>query len=98
MATPDSWEPIRARLQALIAEREALLEDAAGAWARFARGRGWSRHDVECLWEGLTEDLVRRCARERADEAAAAREAVLAVMATLRQRILAGLEQPEIQA
>ncbi len=92
MAAPDSWETIRGRLAGLIAEREALLEDAAGAWVRFARGRGWSRSDVECLWEGLTEDLVRRCARERADEPVVAREAVLAVMATLRSRIVADLE------
>ncbi len=95
MAPPDPLEAVRARLAALITEREALLEDAASAWVRFARGRGWSRSDVECLWEGLTEDLVRRGARERGGDARGARDAVLAAMAALRSRILAGLEVEE---
>lgn len=92
MTSPDPLEGFRARLATLIAEREALLEDAASAWARFARGRGFSRSDVECLWEGLTEDLLRRCARERGGDARAARDDVLAAMTALRGRVLAGLE------
>lgn len=95
MASPDPFEAVRARLAALIAEREVLLEDAASAWVRFARARSWSRSDVECLWEGLTEDLLRRCARGHRGDARAARDAVLAVMAALRGRIVTGLEAEE---
>jgi hypothetical protein len=74
----------------LIARRTAVLEETAAAWARFARGQGWTRGDLDAFWEGLTEDVVRRTLRtappERAD-AWTVREDVLATMAAIRDRI-----------
>jgi hypothetical protein len=92
-ATPDSWGALRARVTAAIARREAAFADTASAWARFARAQGWSRDDVEVLWDGLTEDVVRRYARE-ADPAQGplARREVLAAMGALRERVLKELE------
>ncbi len=87
MTTP-GWERVRSRVAALVARRNAVLEETALAWARFARDQGWSRSDVETLWEGLTEDLVRRYARgDRPDGQDATRREVLAVMTGLRNRI-----------
>ncbi len=91
MAGPDAWETIRSRVAALIARREAVLDETAVAWARFARRQGWTRSDVECLWEGLTEDLVRRYAAATSAHTA---EDVVTTMAALRTKIVAALEDP----
>ena len=85
-AAPESWDTLRSRIATLIARREAVLVETARAWADFARAQGWSRSDVEALWDGLTEDLVRRYAATDA-----VRRDVLAAMAALRERILEGL-------
>ncbi|MBI2879640.1 MAG: hypothetical protein HYY19_07955, partial [Candidatus Rokubacteria bacterium] len=53
----DRWEELRARVARLVACREARLEEAALAWTEFLRRQGWSRADVDLLWEGLTEEL-----------------------------------------
>ncbi len=90
-AGPDSWDALRSRLTALLARREAVLDETAAAWARFARAAGWSRADLDALWEGLTEDLVRRYSRDRAKDAATVRGDVLATMAAIRDRIGKGL-------
>ncbi len=94
-ATPDSWDAVRSRVAAWIACREAVLDETAAAWVRFARAEGWSPSDVAALWDGLTEDLVRRYARPgpgaAATRARAVRGDVLAAMAALRERILGGL-------
>jgi len=84
-ATPDSWEPLRARVATLLAHRNAVLDETAAAWAGFAREAGWTRGDVEALWDGLTEDLVRRYGKTGADTT---RADVLAAMAALRERVL----------
>ena len=88
--TPDAWEAVRSRVTALIARRPAVLDETAAAWARFARGQGWTRGDLDAFWEGLTEDVVRRYLRAPAPERADARtvrEDVLATMAAIRDRI-----------
>jgi len=86
-AGPDSWDALRSRLTALLTRRDAVLDETAAAWARFARDAGWSRTDLDALWEGLTEDVVRRYGRERAVDAATVRADVLATMAAIRDRI-----------
>lgn len=92
-AAPDSWDAVRARVTAAIARRDAAFAETATAWARFARAQGWSRDDLQALWDGLTEDVVRRYTRE-ADPARSklARQEVLAAMAGLRERVLEELE------
>ena len=87
-AGPEPWDAVRARLCTLLARREAVVSDTAAAWAAFARGAGWTRADVEALWEGLTEETLRRYARRSGDGSRTARDDVLAAMAALRDRIV----------
>lgn len=86
-AAPDSWDAVRSRVMALLARRAAVLDETASAWARFARAQGWTRADLDALWEGLTEDLVRRLTRDRPGDARTARGDVLQTMADIRERI-----------
>jgi hypothetical protein len=86
-AGPDAWDALRSRLSALLARREALLDETAAGWARFARNAGWSRTDLAALWEGLTEDLLRRYSHDPARDTALVRAAVVATMAAIRDRI-----------
>jgi len=90
----DRWEELRGRVARLVACREARLEEAALAWTDFLRRQGWSRGDVDLLWEGLTEELLRRLHRQRPTDPELRRQ-VLAVMAAVRTRVLAGLEGSE---
>lgn len=90
----DRWEELRARVARLVACREARLEEAALAWTEFLRRQGWSREDVDLLWEGLTEELLRRLHRQRPANPELRRQ-VLAVMAAVRTRVWAGLEGSE---
>jgi hypothetical protein len=87
-ADPDPWQATRARVAELLARREATFDDTAAAWTRFARDAGWRRADLEALWEGLTEDLVRRYARNGEAGRDTVRADVLAAMAALRERVL----------
>jgi hypothetical protein len=87
-AGPDSWDAVRSRLTTLLARRETVLADTAAAWAAFARSAGWTRSDVDALWEGLTEEALRRYARGAGDGARTARGDVLATMAAIRDRIV----------
>jgi hypothetical protein len=88
-ARPEPWAALRARVAALLVRRDGVLEETAAAWAGFAREAGWSPADVEALWDGLTEDLVRRYARTSAPETA--RQDVVAIMSAIRTRILTRL-------
>jgi hypothetical protein len=72
---------------ALLARRAAVLDETASAWAGFARAQGWTRGDLDALWEGLTEDLVRRLSRDRSGDARTVRGDVLQTMADIRARI-----------
>ena len=86
-ARPDAWELLLSRLSALLALREALLDETAAEWARFARNAGWSRTDLAALWEGLTEDLLRRYSHDPAKDGPTVRGDVLATMTAIRDRI-----------
>lgn len=91
----DRWEELRAHVARLVARREASLEEAALAWTEFLRRQGWSRGDVDLLWEGLTEELLRRLHRQRDAVRPELRREVLGVMAAVRTRVLAALEGSE---
>jgi hypothetical protein len=84
-AGPDSWDAVRSRLTALLARRKAVLDETARR-ARFARQAGWTRGDLDALWEA-DRGLVRRYARRDRRDAATARGDVLATMAAIRDRI-----------
>jgi hypothetical protein len=86
-ATPDSWDAVRSRVTALLAQRRAVLDETASAWVQFARAQGWTRTDLDALWDGLTEDVVRRYGRHDPGEARVVRGDVLTTMAELRERI-----------
>lgn len=90
-AAPEPWDAVRSRVAALLAQRRAVLDDTAAAWVRFAYAQGWTRADLDALWDGLTEDVVRRYGREHPGEARAIRGDVLTTMAELRERIREGL-------
>jgi hypothetical protein len=87
-AAPDAWDAARARVAALIARRAAILDETAGDWARFARSAGWTAADLDALWDGLTEDLVRRYGHASHGDARTVRADVLATMTALRERIV----------
>jgi hypothetical protein len=89
---PESWDSLRSRLATLLAHRAAVLDDTAAAWVHFARETGWRRADMEALWDGLTEDLVRRFTKNRPETAETVRQDVLAAMGALRDRILTKVE------
>lgn len=91
----DRWEGLRARVARLVAGREARIEEVAEAWTEFLRRQGWSRGDVDLLWEGLTEELLRRLHRQPEVNCPGLRREVLAVMAAVRTRVLASLEGSE---
>jgi hypothetical protein len=90
---PESWDSVRSRLTTLLVRRAAVLDDTAAAWVRFARETGWRRADMAALWDGLTEDLVRRYTKTRPETAETVRQDVLAAMNALRERILTEVEQ-----
>lgn len=92
-AGPDSWDAVRSRLATLLARREAVLADAAAAWTAFARSAGWTPGDVDALWEGLTEEALRRYARGTGEGARTARGDVLGAMAAIRDRIVKELPE-----
>jgi hypothetical protein len=88
----DPGEVVRSRILALLLSREDVLNETAARWQRFALSQGWSAGDLRQLWEGLTEDLVRRYAAGGADRRRRVRKDVLQTMGVLRDRIVAGLE------
>ena len=47
----------------LAGERDRLIDSLAQEWTRALRGQRLSRADLEELWAGLTEELVRRVGR-----------------------------------
>ncbi len=51
------------RARRLATERDRLVQDLARDWSAALRGQGLSVRDLDELWEGLTEDAVRRLLR-----------------------------------
>jgi hypothetical protein len=62
------------RARRLAMERDRLVQELARDWSAALRGQGLSVRDLDELWEGLTEDAVRRLLRSR--QGAAGPEAV----------------------
>lgn len=95
VAAADPFDVLRAQVAARLRERDAAIEAAAVAWASYVRRQGWSRGDLEHLWEGLSEELVRRVGRARGADRSAVGGEVLAVLATVRAQIVARLAERE---
>ena len=79
----------------LAAERDRLIDGVAQDWTRALRGQGLSGADLEELWDGLTEDAVRRGNElgEGRWTAQAWRHEVKEVVARVRQKVEAALRE-----
>jgi hypothetical protein len=73
----------------LAAERDRLVEALASEWARALRGQGLSTADLDELWAGLTEDVVRRGGQSAGGRwtAQAWRAETQEVIARVRQKV-----------
>jgi hypothetical protein len=80
----------------LSAERDRLVHELAVEWTAALRGQGLAPRDLDELWGGLTEEVVRRLLRK---EEAAGREAVRReaqeVIARVKERVEARLAAGE---
>jgi hypothetical protein len=77
------------RARRLAGERDRLVQDLAREWSAALRGQGLSVRDLDELWEGLTEDAVRRLLRSPLGSAGpdALRRETQEVIARVRERV-----------
>jgi hypothetical protein len=77
------------RARRLALERDRLVVELAREWSAALRGQGLSVRDLDELWEGLTEDAVRRLLRSPlgAAGAEAVRRETHEVIARVRERV-----------
>lgn len=78
----------------LAAERDRLIDVLAADWVRALRGQGLSRADLEELWAGMAEDVVRRGRPAGSRWTAQAwRQEALEVVARVRRKVEAVLDE-----
>jgi hypothetical protein len=76
----------------LASERDRLIDGLAEEWTRALRGQGLSEADLDELWAALTEDAVRRGARQASAWGAQAwRREAQEVVARVREKVEAAL-------
>jgi hypothetical protein len=77
------------RARRLAGERDRLVQDLAREWSAALRGQGLSVRDLDELWQGLTEDAVRRLLRSPLGAAGpeALRRETQEVIARVRERV-----------
>lgn len=77
------------RARRLAGERDRLVQELAREWSAALRGQGLSVRDLEALWEGLTEEAVRRLLRSPQGAAGpeALRRETNEVIARVRERV-----------
>lgn len=77
----------------LAAERDRLIDTLADEWARALRARRLSPTDLDELWGGLTEDVVRRGSQapEPRGTAEEWRREAQEVIARVREKVEAAL-------
>jgi hypothetical protein len=71
----------------LASERDRLVRELADEWAAALRGRGLSPTDLDELWAGITEEVVRRLGRSRRVSPETLRIEAGAVIAKIRERV-----------
>ncbi len=76
----------------LASERDLLIDDLVREWAGALRGQGLSPTDLDELWAGLTEEAVRQLGRARNVQAAALRLETADVIARVREKVEALLD------
>jgi hypothetical protein len=77
------------RARRLALERDRLVHEVAREWSAALRGRGLSVRDLDELWEGLTEEAVRRLLRSPIGSAGseAVRRETHEVITRVRERV-----------
>jgi hypothetical protein len=71
----------------LASERDRLVRELADEWAIALRGRGLSPTDLDELWAGITEEVVRRLGRSRRFPAETLRIEATDVIAKVREQV-----------
>jgi hypothetical protein len=81
------------RARRLALERDRLVHELAREWSAALRGQGFSPRDLDALWEGLTEEAVRRLLRSPSGAvgAEAIRREANEVIARVKERVEAEL-------
>jgi hypothetical protein len=84
------------RARALTAEREQLIVEIAEEWSAALRNHPVTEEDLVELWDGLTEEAVRRLRREAKGRWSlqAIQEAASQVTLAIRERVQQALEKP----
>ncbi len=75
----------------LASERDRLIEALAEEWTRALRGRRLTSTDLDELWAGLTEDVVRRGSQAAGRSTDAWRLEAQEVIARVREKVEAAL-------
>ncbi len=77
------------RARRLALERDRLVHELAREWTAALKGQGFSPKDLDELWAGLTEDAVRRLAKNASGGAAAEtiRREANEVIARVKERV-----------
>ena len=77
------------RARRLAGERDRLVQDLAREWSAALRGQGLSVRDLDELWQGLTEEAVRRLLRSPLGTVGpeALRRETQEVIARVRERV-----------
>ncbi len=71
----------------LASERDRLVRELADEWVVALRGRGLSPTDLDELWAGITEEIVRRLGRSRRFPPETLRIEAADVIAKVRERV-----------
>ena len=64
VAMPPRLPELIKRARRLALDRDRLIQELARDWIAALKGQGFSPRDLEELWAGLTEEAVRRLAKE----------------------------------
>jgi len=77
------------RARRLALDRDRLIQELARDWIAALKGRGFSPRDLDELWAGLTEEAVRRLAKESTQSAGAEtiRREASEVIARVKERV-----------
>jgi len=81
------------RARRLALDRDRLIQELARDWIAALKGQGFSPRDLDELWAGLTEEAVRRLAKEstRSTPAETLRREANEVIARVKERVEAEL-------
>ena len=87
------------RARRLALDRDRLIQELARDWVAALKGQGFSPRDLEELWAGLTEEAVRRLAKQSPQSAGAEtiRREANEVIARVRERVEGELTDSRVE-